>query len=154
MQLLKKHTLNPEITLLFYQFHAQKALFKVSKICNINFWIENDPPLPRPHLEPFQKFMRFGSVTLPLGPLRWCNVVWREWGCWRCMGWEAPILYSGADTSGRWRGGEDWGPDETKIWKMWTLRLRNTSSLIQTFNCHCLTTYWWSAICNNFAFPC
>ena len=35
--MLKKHTLNPEITLL-YQFHAQKALFKVSKICNINFW--------------------------------------------------------------------------------------------------------------------
>ena len=46
MQLLKKHTLNPEITVL-YHFHAQKALFKVPKICNINFWIENDasPPL-------------------------------------------------------------------------------------------------------------
>ena len=29
-----------KITLL-YQFHAQKALFKVPKICNINFWIEN-----------------------------------------------------------------------------------------------------------------
>ena len=28
----------------FYQFHAQKALFKVPKICNINFWIENPPP--------------------------------------------------------------------------------------------------------------
>ena len=26
---------------LLYQFHAQKALFKVPKICNINFWIEN-----------------------------------------------------------------------------------------------------------------
>ena len=39
----KKHTLNPEIAFL-YQFHAQKALFKVPKICNINFWIENDPP--------------------------------------------------------------------------------------------------------------
>ena len=36
-------TLNPEITIL-YQFHDQKALFKVPKICNINFWIENDPP--------------------------------------------------------------------------------------------------------------
>ena len=24
-----------------YQFHAQKALFKVPKICNIIFWIEN-----------------------------------------------------------------------------------------------------------------
>ena len=35
--------MNPEITIL-YQFHAQKALFKVPKICNINFWIENEPP--------------------------------------------------------------------------------------------------------------
>ena len=44
--IVKKHTLNPEITLL-YQFHAQKVLFKVSKICNIDFWIKNDtPPLP------------------------------------------------------------------------------------------------------------
>ena len=30
--------------LLLYQIHAQKALFKVPKICNIIFWIENDPP--------------------------------------------------------------------------------------------------------------
>ena len=43
IQLLKKHTLNPEITLLI-QFLAQKTLFKFTKICNINFWIENDPP--------------------------------------------------------------------------------------------------------------
>ena len=41
--IIEKRTLNPEITLL-YQFHAQKTLFKVPKICNINFWIENDPP--------------------------------------------------------------------------------------------------------------
>ena len=27
-----------------YQFHAQKAVFKVPKICLIDFWIENDPP--------------------------------------------------------------------------------------------------------------
>ena len=27
-----------------YKFHAQKALFKVPKICNINFWIEDEPP--------------------------------------------------------------------------------------------------------------
>ena len=48
--MLKKRTLNPEITLLFMlQFHAQKALFKVPKICNINFWIENDPPPPLWH---------------------------------------------------------------------------------------------------------
>ena len=32
----------------------QKALFKVPKICNINFWIENDPPT----LALFQKFIR------------------------------------------------------------------------------------------------
>ena len=37
------YTLNPEITIL-YQFHDQKALFKVPKICNINFWIETAPP--------------------------------------------------------------------------------------------------------------
>ena len=30
--------------LFLYQFHAQKAPFKVPKICNIIFWIENDPP--------------------------------------------------------------------------------------------------------------
>ena len=61
IQLLKKHTLNPEITTL-YQFHAQKALFKVPKICNIDFWIENYPP----PLALFQKFIRFGSGILPL----------------------------------------------------------------------------------------
>ena len=43
IQLLKKHVLNPEITLL-YQFHAAKALFKVPIICNISFWIERDLP--------------------------------------------------------------------------------------------------------------
>ena len=31
----KAYTLNPEI---LHQFSAQKALFKVPKICNINFW--------------------------------------------------------------------------------------------------------------------
>ena len=34
-----------------------------SKICNINFWIGNDPPL----LELFRKFIRFGDAILPLG---------------------------------------------------------------------------------------
>ena len=43
IQLLKKHILNPEITL-FYQFNAAKALFKVPIICNISFWIERDLP--------------------------------------------------------------------------------------------------------------
>ena len=42
-RIVEKHTLNPEITL-WDQFHAHKALLKVPKICNINFWIENDPP--------------------------------------------------------------------------------------------------------------
>ena len=46
----------------FYQFHAQKALFKVPKICNINFWIENDPS----PLEVFRKFIRFDTLTRPL----------------------------------------------------------------------------------------
>ena len=43
--IVEKHTLNPEITLL-NEFHAQKAVFKVVKICDINFWIENYPLLP------------------------------------------------------------------------------------------------------------
>ena len=60
--IVEKHTLNPEIALL-YQFHAQKALFKVPKICNINFWIENCPSTP---LELSRKFIRFGAATLPL----------------------------------------------------------------------------------------
>ena len=34
----------------------------MAKICNINFWIGNDPPL----LELFQKFIRFGSAALPI----------------------------------------------------------------------------------------
>ena len=42
--MLKKHSLNAEITIL-YPFHDQKAL-KVTKICNIHFWIENDAPAP------------------------------------------------------------------------------------------------------------
>ena len=52
-----QYTLDPEITILY-----QKALCKVPKICNINFWIEITPPLH----PPFQKFIRFGSVTRPL----------------------------------------------------------------------------------------
>ena len=36
----------------------------MAKICNINFWIENDPPPP---LELFRKFIRFGDAILPLG---------------------------------------------------------------------------------------
>ena len=54
IQLLKKDTLNPEITIL-HQFHDQKALLKVPKICNINFWIENAPP-------PFRNFSKNSSV--------------------------------------------------------------------------------------------
>ena len=41
---------------------SQKALFKVPKICNIIFWIENDPPRP---LALFQKFIRFDCGILP-----------------------------------------------------------------------------------------
>ena len=37
--------LNPENTLL-NQCHALKALFKVPKICNLDFWIEITPPPP------------------------------------------------------------------------------------------------------------
>ena len=62
VQLLKKQTLDPEITLL-YQFHGQKALFKVSKICSTNFWIGNSPS-PSP-LELFSKIIRFGTNIYP-----------------------------------------------------------------------------------------
>ena len=62
VQLLKKQTLDPEITLI-YQFHGQKALFKVSKICSTNFWIGNSPsPFP---LELFSKIIRFGTNIYP-----------------------------------------------------------------------------------------
>ena len=40
-----------------YHFNAQKALFKVPKICNINFWIENDPPPP-----PFGTFTKIHPI--------------------------------------------------------------------------------------------
>ena len=36
----------------------------MAKICNINFWIENDPPPPP--LELFRKFIRFGRGMRPL----------------------------------------------------------------------------------------
>ena len=35
----------------------------MAKICNINFWIENEPPPPS---ELFRKFIRFGGGRLPL----------------------------------------------------------------------------------------
>ena len=47
----------------FSQIHAQKDLFKVPKICNINFKIENAPPPPP--LALFQKSIRFVAATLP-----------------------------------------------------------------------------------------
>ena len=43
--------------------YAQKALFKVPKICNKNFWIENDAPPP---WSLFRIFIRFGASALPL----------------------------------------------------------------------------------------
>ena len=102
IQMLKKHKLKPEITLL-YQFHAQKALFKVPKICNINFWIENDPPPP---LALFQNFIRFGSRILPLWRkfascvckltkyVRNCVVFWKNLHSWQ-------KLYTTASRDGR-----------------------------------------------------
>ena len=57
---MKKHTLSPEITLL-NQFYAQKGLFKVPKICDINFWIENDPP----PLALFKKFIDLVAGSSP-----------------------------------------------------------------------------------------
>ena len=51
------------LKILFCINHAQKALFRVPKICNMNFWIKNDPPVPPWEL--FRKFIRFGIATLP-----------------------------------------------------------------------------------------
>ena len=48
----------------FLQFHDPKALFKVPKICNMNFWIDNDPPPPS--LVFFQKIIWCVSWTLPI----------------------------------------------------------------------------------------
>ena len=67
----KKHTLNPKTILLY-----QKALFRVPKIYNIIFWIENEPPLP---LKLFWKFIRFGTAILPF--LR-VLLVWWAWWVW------------------------------------------------------------------------
>ena len=58
IQLLKKHTQNPEITIL-YQFHAQKVLFKAPKMYNIKF-LDWKWPLPL-----------FGTF-LKIHPI-WCN---------------------------------------------------------------------------------
>ena len=44
-------------------FHAQKALFKVPKICTIKIWIENSP---HPPLALSRKFIWFSAATLPL----------------------------------------------------------------------------------------
>ena len=49
------------------------------------------------------------------------------------MGWEAPILYSGADTSGRRRGLRPRRDQDMKD--------VNVSSLIKSFNCHWLITH-------------
>ena len=51
------HTLSSEITIL-YQFHDQKAQVKAPKICNINFWIENDSP-------PLWHFSKKSSDSIP-----------------------------------------------------------------------------------------
>ena len=59
--IVEKYTLNPEITLL-NQFHAQKVLFKVPKICNIIFWIENAPP-------PFGAFPKIHPIWRSLASL-------------------------------------------------------------------------------------
>ena len=46
----------------FFQNSWPKYPFIMAKICNINFWIGNDPPPPS---ELFRKFIRFGRDKLP-----------------------------------------------------------------------------------------
>ena len=43
----------------FPEFMTEEPLI-MAKICNINFWIENDPPS-----ELFRKFIRFGGAIRP-----------------------------------------------------------------------------------------
>ena len=46
----------------FFPEYMTEEAFIMAKICNINFWIGNDPP---PLLELFQKFISFGDAALP-----------------------------------------------------------------------------------------
>ena len=58
--------------------HLLMAIFLLlarSKICIINFWIENDPPSPPSEL--FRKFIRFGTAIRPW-PQPQCTVIY-EW---------------------------------------------------------------------------
>ena len=48
-----------KIMLRFFPEYMTEEAFIMAKICNINFWIGNDPP---PLLELFQKFISFGDV--------------------------------------------------------------------------------------------
>ena len=50
------------ITLQFFSFSCSKSPVLRSKIGNINFYIENESPLP---LGPIRKFICFGDVTRP-----------------------------------------------------------------------------------------
>ena len=43
-QLLNKHTLKPEITLLFINFMPKKPCLKFPKAATTKIWIENAPP--------------------------------------------------------------------------------------------------------------
>ena len=63
--IVEKHTLNPEITLL-YRFHAQKYLFEVPKICNIDFFLLKMTPTPSPPpLELFQNSSHLVHQSFP-----------------------------------------------------------------------------------------
>ena len=82
IQLLKrKHTLNPEMTFL-YQFHAQKALFKVP---NLLYKFLDWKCLPPP-LEVFRKIIRFGNLTRPYRCWMSQSTQYLGWQCWSIWG--------------------------------------------------------------------
>ena len=70
---------------ILYQFHDQKALFEVPKICNINFWIQNDP-------SPFWHFSE-NSSDLVAGPFPYVASLafGRLFLCLRCDLLELPL---------------------------------------------------------------
>ena len=65
IQLLKKHTLNPELTL-FVSISCSKSYVKSSQNLQHKFLDWKWPPLP---LVLFRKFIQFGSGALPINDL-------------------------------------------------------------------------------------
>ena len=110
----------------FYQFHAQKALFKVPKICNINFWIENDPP-------PLWNFSEYSSALAapPVPNGGGLEVMVKEEMC------------KEFNTTFTWRSMKTWlGRPFLIEPKMASKLVRPTYSLLSNLSCFCHRVYW------------